>query len=149
MPTALSYELHVLTARLDRLADAILQAEVPISYRRFLALFAITQGSSSQRDLAFWLGQSEPSTSRMVTVLSREGLLSVTRSPGSGNRRQLRLTPKGEATVAQCTNVLEGRFEELVQRAGVSYANYQRETRRLLKQVGSGQGSDRGPERVA
>jgi DNA-binding MarR family transcriptional regulator len=133
---------------MDRMADAILQAEVPISYRRFLALFAVAQGSTSQRELATWLGQSEPSTSRMVRVLSREGLLSAGRSPGSGNRRQLRLTLKGEAIVAQCTTVLEGRFEELVRRAGVSYPNYQRETRRLLKQIGSGQDSGREPERV-
>ncbi|HVV76470.1 MAG TPA: MarR family winged helix-turn-helix transcriptional regulator [Mycobacteriales bacterium] len=147
MPTALSYELHVLTARLDRAADVILQAEIPISYRRFLALFGITQGATSQRELAAWLAQSEPSTSRMVGVLSREGLLAVSRSPGAGNRRVLQLTSEGAAVVDRCSTLLEGRFEELVRRAGVPYARFQRDTRRLLNQIGAGESS--GPERIA
>ena len=132
---SLSYELHVLTARLDRAADVILQREADIGYRRFLALFAVTLGNRCQRDLAIWLGQSEPSTSRMVAVLSREGLLVASRTPGFGNRRELRLTRKGETTVAKCTTLLQGRFEELVSRSGVPYARYQRDTRRLLEQL--------------
>lgn len=141
MGTALSYELHVLTARLDRAADAILQSETSVSYRRFLALFGISLGSTSQRDLATWLGQSEPSTSRMVGVLAREGLIVVSRIAGAGNRRTLRLTSDGEAVVRRSTKLLEGRFEDLVRRSGVSYANYQADTRRLLSQI--------GPEHVA
>ena len=42
-PHSLSYELHKLTARLDRMADALLRDETGVSYSRFLALFAVTQ----------------------------------------------------------------------------------------------------------
>jgi len=138
VPDSLSYELHKLTARLDRTADELLRRERGISYARFLALFAIEQNSGSQRDVAEWLGQTEPSTSRMVAVLANEGLLEVTRIEGGGNRRQLRLTDRGAGLVDACARLLEGRFEELVRRSGVSYQSYQQQTRRLLDQLQAG-----------
>lgn len=138
MPDSLSYELHKLTARLDRAADELLRRERGISYARFLALFAIDHTSGSQRDVAEWLGQTEPSTSRMVAVLADEGLLEATRIEGGGNRRHLRLTDRGAGLVDACARLLEGRFEELVRRSGVSYQSYQQQTRRLLDQLQGG-----------
>ncbi len=139
MPAALSYELHKLTARLDRAADGLLRSDVGVSYSRFLALFAVSEGAASQRALARWLGQTEPSTSRMVGVLAEQGLLTVTTVPGAGNRRQLRLTMQGAELVDRCGLLLEGRFEKLVERSGVPYAAYQRHTRRLLSQLDADQ----------
>jgi DNA-binding MarR family transcriptional regulator len=133
--SGLSYELHKLTARLDQAADELLRREQGISYARFLALFAVCQTNGSQRDVARWLGQTEPSTSRMVAVLSDEELLEVIRPEGVSNRRQLRLTDTGAELVERCGRLLEGRFEELVRRSGVPYASYQRHTRRLLQQL--------------
>jgi DNA-binding MarR family transcriptional regulator len=135
MPPGLSYELHMLTARLDRAADGLLRQEQGISYSRFLALFAVRETNGSQRDLAQWLGQTEPSTSRMVTVLADEGLLEVTRVEGGGNRRQLRLTDTGTQLVERCGRLLEGRFENLVRSSEVPYESYRRHTRRLLDQL--------------
>jgi DNA-binding MarR family transcriptional regulator len=135
MPLGLSYELHMLTARLDRAADGLLRQEQGISYSRFLALFAVRETNGSQRDLAQWLGQTEPSTSRMVTVLADEGLLEVTRLEGAGNRRQLRLTDTGTQLVERCGRLLEGRFENLVRSSEVPYESYRRDTRRLLDQL--------------
>jgi DNA-binding MarR family transcriptional regulator len=135
----LSYDLHKLTARLDRAADELLRKEQGISYARFLALFAVSETNGSQRDLAQWLGQSEPSVSRMVTVLADEGLLQAVRVDGAGNRRQLRLTPDGAKIVKRCGGFLEDRFEELVRRSRVPYGRYQRDTRRLLQQLDVGQ----------
>jgi DNA-binding MarR family transcriptional regulator len=135
MSPGLSYELHKLTALLDQAADQTLRREQGISYARFLALFAVGQTNGSQRDLARWLGQTEPSTSRMVTILSKDGLLEVIRIAGTGNRRQLRLTETGEELVERCGRLLERRFEELVLRSGVPHVSYQRHTRRLLQQL--------------
>jgi DNA-binding MarR family transcriptional regulator len=142
VPPGLSYELYKLTTRLDRAADELLRREQGISYARFLALLAARETNGSQRDLARWLGQTEPSTSRMVTVLADDGLLEVTRLEGGGNRRQLRLTTRGVQLVERCGHLLEGRFEELVRRSGVPYDAYQRHTRRLLHQLDAGQGRD-------
>lgn len=139
MPTALSYELHKLTALLDRAADGLLRSHARVSYSRFLALFAVSQGAGSQRELARWLGQTEPSTSQMVGVLAEQGLLTVTTVAGAGNRRQLQLTESGAELVDRCGRLLEGRFEELVNRSGVPYADYQRHTRRVLSQLDADQ----------
>jgi DNA-binding MarR family transcriptional regulator len=135
MPEALSYDLHKLTARLDRAADGLLRRDAGVSYSRFLALFAVRESGGSQRDVARWLGLSEPSASRMAGVLADEGLLTVIRTAGSGNRRQLRLTADGSELVERCGQILEGRFEDLVRSSGVPYEEYQRYTRRLLDRL--------------
>lgn len=139
VPAALSYELHKLTARLDRAADALLRSNVGVSYSRFLALFAVSQGAENQRELASWLGQTEPSTSRMVGVLAAKGWLNATTLKGAGNRRRLQLTESGGELVDRCGRLLEDRFEDLVKRSGVPYAAYQRHTRRLLTQLDADQ----------
>ena len=135
MTNSLNYELHKLTARLDRAADRILRELEGISYSRFLTLFAVKNGAANQRALAAWLGQSEPSTSRMVRVLTAEGLLEAARIPGEGNSRRLRLTSSGAELVERGGRLLDGRFEELLERSGVSRISYQRQTRRLLDQL--------------
>jgi DNA-binding MarR family transcriptional regulator len=132
---SLSYELHKLTARLDRAADALLREQAGVSYPRFLALFAVGQGAENQRALSRWLAQSEPSTSRMVGVLAKAGWLEVSHTPGTGNRRQLRLTGSGSRLVAACAELLETRFSELVAKAGIGYEAYLRSTRCLLVQL--------------
>ena len=53
MGTSLSYDLHVLTTRLDRAADRILRAELGVPYRRYLALLMVGDlGAATQRALA-------------------------------------------------------------------------------------------------
>jgi DNA-binding MarR family transcriptional regulator len=149
VPAGLSYELFKLTARLERAADELLRREQQVSYARFLALLGVWETNGSQRDLARWLGQTEPSASRMVTVLADDGLLEVTRLEGGGNRRQLRLTTRGAQLVERCGGLLEGRFEELVRRSGVPYEAYQRQTRRLLAQLDAGQARDADTQETA
>jgi DNA-binding MarR family transcriptional regulator len=127
---------------MDRAAAGLLRREEGISYARFLALFAVCETRGSQRDLARFLGLTEPSTSRMVTVLAEVGLLEVLRTEGGGNRRHLRLTAGGAELVELCGHVLERRFEDLVRRSGVPYKSYQRHTRRLLDELDAGQGRD-------
>jgi DNA-binding MarR family transcriptional regulator len=132
VPSSLTYDLHVLTARLDRAADRILRSELGVPYRRFLALLLVGEGAPTQRALAERLGVTEPSTSRMVGVLADEGLLEVGFDPAGGNRRRLALTPEGREQVAACGRVLEGRFADLVARSGVPYTQYAEQTRRLI-----------------
>jgi len=129
----LSFELHALTTRLDRAADRILRAEHGVSYRRFLTLLTVGElGAATQRALADRLGISEPSVSRMTGVLAETGLLDAPPDPAGGNRRQLTLTLAGKDLVEQCRELLEHRFTDLVQRSGVSYTDYARDTRLLI-----------------
>jgi DNA-binding MarR family transcriptional regulator len=119
VPRRLGYELHKLTAHLDRFADGLLREAAGVSYARFLALFAVRECGGTQRDMARWLGLSEPSTSRMVRVLADNGLLEVKALAGQGNRRQVQLTAKGDELIDRCGELLEARFEELVKLCGV------------------------------
>ncbi len=125
--------MYALTARLDRAADRILQAEQNVSYRRFLALYAVREmGGTTQRDLARWMGVTEPSVSRMTGVLVEAGFLEARADRAGGNRRHLQLTTAGEELIARCGALLEDRFAALVAAAGVSYDDYGASTRRLL-----------------
>lgn len=133
MPGDLSFDLHALTARLDRSADRILQAEYGLSYRRFRTLLIVGRlGAATQRAVAEELGVSEPSASRMTGVLVGTGLLDALPDPAGGNRRRLSLTVEGKEVVEACRALLERRFAGLVERSGVSYAEYARDTQRLL-----------------
>ena len=133
MERNLSFNLHVLTARLDRMADRALRAEYNVSYRRFLALTLVGQlGTSTQRALADSLGVTEPSVSRTTAILAGEGLLEVQPDPAGGHRRRLSLTDRGKQLVASVQDGLEARFAALVAHSGVPYADYAEHTRRLL-----------------
>lgn len=141
VPENLSFDLHALTARLDRSADRILQAEYGLSYRRFLALMTVGGlGAATQRTLADTLGVSEPSASRMTGVLTGTGLLDSQPDPAGGNRRRLTLTLQGQGVVENCRELLERRFIALVETSGVSYADYARDTTLLLQALGAAQG---------
>ncbi|WP_232661014.1 MarR family winged helix-turn-helix transcriptional regulator [Pseudonocardia sp. TRM90224] len=134
MPGDLSFDLHALTAKLDRSADRILQDGYGISYRRFRLLLIVGRlGAATQRAVAEELGVSEPSASRMTGVLVGTGLLDALPDPAGGNRRRLSLTVEGKEIVERCRTLLEQRFAALVERSGVSYADYARDTRKLLE----------------
>jgi DNA-binding MarR family transcriptional regulator len=137
----LSFDLHRLTARMDRAADRILSDAMGLSYRRFLALLLVQElGSPTQRALADALDVTEPSVSRMTAVLVEVGYLDAGVPLGGGNRRQLTLTPAGRHAVTSARDLLEARFAELVARSGVPYAAYSRHTRALLEALDPGQG---------
>ena len=127
----LSFDLHALTARLDRAADRILQERESLSYVRFMVLFWIGElGPSTQREIAARLGVTEPSVSRMIAVLSGLGL--IHHEPTKGNRRALALTAEGEAIVRRSCAFLEAELEKLITASGVPYESYAAHTRRLI-----------------
>src|SRR5258708_6482847 len=139
MTLDLGRALHTLTARLDRAADRMLQAEFQVGYRRFLVLYMVGDlGASNQRSLADWLGVTEPSVSRMIASLSRDGLLNAAPHSAGGNQRQLTLTPAGRELVHRCGALLVGRLDVLVEASGVPYDVYTRHTNQLLAALDAG-----------
>ena len=108
----------------------MLRAEFDITYSRFLALSLIGElGVSTQRALADALGVTEPSISRMVGVLTAEGLLDA---PGRSGGRRLNLSARGKELVASVQDVLENRFAALVAESGIPYDEYAEHTAQLL-----------------
>lgn len=129
----LGVELHRLVAALDRAAERILRDANALSYRRFVTLLLISElHDPTQRELAKALGISEPSASRMITVLARAGYVEVAQAAQGGNRRRLSLTPAGKDAVERSRDLLEERIASLVSRSGVPHAAYSRHTRALI-----------------
>lgn len=115
-----AYALHALVAVLDRAADQILKERLGTTYSRFLTLLTLQRlGSATQRELAAELGVSEPSVSRSVPLLTKEGFLTATSVPGEGNRRRVELTAVGEKLVDEAADILEDSFAELMTAAGL------------------------------
>jgi DNA-binding MarR family transcriptional regulator len=138
MDKSLGRDLHLLTARIDRMAEAILRAEADVSYSRFLALLMVgNYGADTQRALAQRLGVTEPSVSRTTRVLEEAGWLDVSADPAGGNRRLLRLTPRGKQLVSRWGRVLEARLAEIVAGTGLSYDKYLTQTKQILAAVDS------------
>lgn len=136
---SLSFSLHQLTARMDVAADRILRSELGISYARFLAVFGVgVLGSATQRELAEWLGLSEPSVSRTAPGLKADGYVEALSTPGEGNRKLLRLTPSGRSLVQQGKRLLERRFSSIVQASNVDYDAFHDQVRALLANLDPG-----------
>jgi DNA-binding MarR family transcriptional regulator len=115
-----AYALHALVAVLDRAADQILKERLGTTYSRFLTLLTLQRlGSATQRELAAELRVSEPSVSRSVPLLTKEGFLTATTVPGEGNRRRVELTAVGEKLVDEAADILEDSFAELMTASGL------------------------------
>ncbi len=115
-----AYRLHTLVSRLDESADRLLSEFHGTTYTRFLTLVTVDAlGAPTQAELATSMGVSAPAASRMVQALAEAGLLSPDRTPGSGNRRALRLTDDGRTLVTQGGALLERAFDTLLDAAGL------------------------------
>src|SRR6185437_13087838 len=120
MDTSPAYLLGRFMFELDRAADHLLQAQVGISYRRFLFLTVqYHSGTVTQHALAVTLGYSDPAVSMMLVELARDGYSQTTQSPEHGRKHLVSITPKGNAVVVQARQMLDAHFDELLALAGV------------------------------
>jgi DNA-binding MarR family transcriptional regulator len=134
--TDLSRTLHQITTRMGQTADRVLRDTEGITYRRYQFLYAMDQlGVATQRDLARWMGVTEPSVSRMVRTLIDAGWLESDDVAGDGNRRQLHLSATGEQMVRRCGRRLAGRFADVVAKAGVPYDEFHAAASRILDEL--------------
>lgn len=116
-----AYALHAVVSLLDKAADGILRDRLDLTFARFLTLLTVQRlGTTTQRALAAELGLSEPSVSRSVAALARDGWLSVASVPGTGNRRKVELTDAGTAVVDEAADTLEAAFATVLEAAGLS-----------------------------
>ena len=129
-----AYALHAVVALLDRAAEDILRGTVEVSFSRFLVLLVVERlGAPTQRELAGELGVSEPAVSRTVGLLAESGLIVVVSTAGSGHRKAVSLTPKGQRVVDDAAKTLEARFAELMRAAKVSESDVLAVTTPLLR----------------
>lgn len=118
--TSAAYLLGRLAFALDRASDRLLQAQVGISYKRFLFLTVLQHcGTVTQHELAVALGYSDPAVSTMLVELAKDGYLQTTPSKEHGRKRLVSITDHGNEVVAQGRRVLDAHFDQLTVMAGV------------------------------
>ena len=133
--TSAAYLLGKLVFALDRASDRLLQAQVGISYKRFLFLTVLQHcGTVTQHELAVALGYSDPAVSTMLVELAKDGYLQTTPSKEHGRKRLVSITAHGNEVVAQGRRVLDARFDQLTVMAGVD-TQYLHDTAERLYQA--------------
>lgn len=136
-----AYALHAVVFLLDRAAEGILP-ELGLTYSRFLALLTIERlGGATQRSIAGSLGVTEPSVSRAIRGLQEAGLAAASSTPGTGNRRVVTLTDKGQRVVDEAAHQLERSFGDLLAHAGLSRSDVLAITDPLLRALVEGDDS--------
>jgi DNA-binding MarR family transcriptional regulator len=132
LDNAPAYLLHQLVFELDRAADQLLRTQMGISYKRMLFLAVLREcGTVTQHALAVALGYSDPAVSTMLLELAKDGYLSTTPSPEHRRKRLVTITPKGNEVVANGRHLLDSRFDQLMQAAGVDAQHYRELTEQL------------------
>lgn len=117
-----AYALHAVVFLLDQAADDILP-DLGLTYSRYLTLLTIERlGGATQRSIADELGITEPAASRAIRGLQSDGLVTASATPGTGNRRVVALTDKGQRVVDEAADHLERRFGDLMKASGVTRA---------------------------
>ena len=127
-----AYALHKLVFDLDRAADGLFRKRLSISYKRALFLLVLKHhGTVTQHELAVALGYSDPAVSGMLIELQKAGYLTAAPSPEHGRKRLVTITPAGSALVKTGRRILDSRFADLLESAGVDGVQYQEMTERL------------------
>ena len=141
----LAHQLHVLVGALDRAADRILaEVDGSLSYPRFLLLLTVRRlGPTTQRALARELGLAEPTVSRTLGGMASRDLVSVSTTPGGGNRRAVALTDLGSTLLETAEDRLEEAFDGLTRVAGVDHDALATSVRRLLSALAPAEGDTR------
>src|SRR5581483_6839646 len=127
-----AYALHKLGFDLDRAADGLLRKRLNISYKRAIFLLVLKHhGTITQHELAVALGYSDPAVSGMLIELEKAGYLTTAPSPQHGRKRLVSITAAGSTLVKTGKRILDSRFADLLESAGVDGVQYQQMTERL------------------
>lgn len=124
--------LHKLVHAMDRSADAILQKQFGISYKRAYFLLVLQNlGTATQHQLATALGYSDASVSTMLSELSKSGYVVTEPSPRHGRKKLVTLTDHGADVIAKGREVLDARFNAIMKDLGINTLDYHKQTERL------------------
>lgn len=130
------YLVHRLVLEMDRAADAVLQSELGISYKRFYLLSVLSHlDDATQHDLAVALGHSDPSVSSMLAELQKVGLVSTTVHPRHARKRLVGLTSDARVILKKGERRLHKLFQQLLVDADVDGAHYADLTKRLFMTI--------------
>lgn len=91
-----------------------------LTYNQYVALVILGQHPGiTGRTLSKSLGVTEAAGSGIVKALLAEDLITNAATPGSGNRRELRLTSAGEDKSAHCARLLGHSLDDNARAIGI------------------------------
>lgn len=103
------YSVRKAAAILEREAEAVVAAELRISFGQFMVLSVIDAhpGALIQTAIADHLGLTKATVSRLIDQGARQGWINVAPDPASRRSRLISLTSEGEALVSRGDAALE------------------------------------------
>lgn len=123
---SVSYALGRLAFALDRHAEHLLQAQLGISYKRFIFLTVLEHltvrehhGGVTQHELAVALGYSDPAVSTMLVELVKDEWITIEPSPEHGRKRLVSITTRGATLVVKGRQILDAQFDQLAESANI------------------------------
>jgi len=131
------FRIHELVIRLDRLAQLILEP-FGVTFNDFLLLLAVGENpSSSQQEVAQFIGVGKASVSLRVKALSEKGL--VVQSINLKNRRESHvvLSDDGRRVYLEAACILTERAEPLFDSLGSARERFRTELGALLQTLQS------------
>jgi len=135
-----TYTLHKLVFALDRSADMLLRSQFDISYSRALILVVLKETPGvTQHQLAQELGHTDPAVSAMLTELTKEGYVTSQVSASHKRKKEVHLTPRGQELADKMYNYLSGKFESLLETAGIDAKLYHQMTKQIYAALDSGE----------
>jgi DNA-binding MarR family transcriptional regulator len=107
--------LHRIGAVMERLSERVLFEEYGLGFSQFKILYIVQDyGEVLQKDIAASLGQSEPSVTRQIKLLSSAGYVTVRKGVDDKKKHIVSLTAKGQRFTGDALMRLNTHYEPIL-----------------------------------
>lgn len=104
---SIGYLLHELAHLIDAESDQVLRERLGIGFAQFKVLLVLEENdTSTQKQIASALNQTEASISRQVKVLRQKALARITTRPSNRREHLVELTERGHQMIDKSTSAL-------------------------------------------
>ena len=131
------FRMHELVIRLDRAAQLMLEP-LGVTFNDFLLLLAVGGNpTSSQQEVARFIGVGKASVSLRVRVLAEKGLVAQSLNPQNRRESHVVLTDDGRRVYLEAARILTERAEPIFDSLGSGRERFRAELGALLQSLQS------------
>jgi len=136
MDQPLTSKMHEIIIWMDRYADALLKDQYDITYSWFHLLIVLLQNEPiNQRQLAKFMGHTEPAISRLLPKLIERGYISSSIDPNHKRINILSLTNEGRDLVMRANENLDAEFSEFIKASNINIETYEKLTDKISESI--------------